>query len=143
MCTPAGVGVSTFLLMLSQAAMAEQTERTEKLLERAIHSQHMLSGSAVTLFSLTGQAATFKVDFQRTQDNSVDLYFLMGLSGSAQGHLSNVQTLGSDLLKALNEISRSGRIGEAHSHCRLLAQLFPIPWAIPAPTHQRQRSDGP
>lgn len=67
----------------------------------------------------------------------------MGLPGSVQGHHSNVQTLSSDLLQALNEISRSGRISEeAHGHWRLLAQLFPISWATPAPTHQRERSEG-
>lgn len=88
---------------------------------RAIHVRHMLGGPAMTS-SPSGQAATFQVDFRRTQDNLVDLYFLMGLSGSVQGHLSNVQMLGSGLLQALNEISRSGQIGEeTHSHCRLLA----------------------
>ncbi|CAO2632530.1 Integrin beta-2-like protein [Lemmus lemmus] len=35
----------------------------------------------------------------------------MAISDSTQGHLSNVQTLVSDLLQALNEITRSGRIG--------------------------------
>lgn len=89
----------------------------------------MLSGPAVTLFSLTGQTATFKVNFQWTQDNSVNLYFLIGLSGSVQGHHSNIQTLGSDLLQALSEITKSG-----HSHYRLLAQLLPISWATPTPT---------
>ncbi|EDL03669.1 integrin beta 2-like, isoform CRA_a [Mus musculus] len=85
--------------LVDPKSLAESQEDKER-------DQRQLSPRNVTVFLRPGQAATFKVDFQRTQDNSVDLYFLMGLSGSAQGHLSNVQTLGSDLLKALNEISR-------------------------------------
>lgn len=112
----------------------EETERTEVLLERTVHVQPLLSTSvlrqhslAATPFSFTGQAAAFNVSIQRTQDNSVDLYLLMAISNSAQGHLFNVQTLGSDLLQALNEITRSGHIGEACGHCRDLSQHFPYP----------------
>ncbi|GAB1300471.1 Integrin beta-2-like protein [Apodemus speciosus] len=68
--------------------------------------QNQLSPQNVTVFLRPGQEATFKVNFQQTRDSSVDLYFLMGLSGSVQGHLTHVQTLGSDLLQALNVISR-------------------------------------
>lgn len=114
--------------------MMEETERTEVLLERTVHVQPLLSTSvlrqhspAATPFSFTGQAAAFNVSVQRTQDNSVDLYVLMAISDSTQDHLSNVQTLGSDLLQALNEITRSGHIGEVHSHCRDQTQHFPYP----------------
>ncbi|XP_050018118.1 integrin beta-2-like protein [Alexandromys fortis] len=73
--------------------------------------QRQLSPQNVTLYLRPGQAAAFNVSVQRTQDNSVDLYVLMAISDSTQDHLSNVQTLGSDLLQALNEITRSGHIG--------------------------------
>ncbi|XP_075817410.1 integrin beta-2-like protein isoform X2 [Microtus pennsylvanicus] len=73
--------------------------------------QKQLSPQNVTLHLRPGQAAAFNVSVQRTQDNSVDLYILMAISDSTQDHLSNVQTLGSDLLQALNEITRSGHIG--------------------------------
>ncbi|XP_037065500.1 integrin beta-2-like protein isoform X2 [Peromyscus leucopus] len=73
--------------------------------------QKQLSPQNVTLYLRPGQAAAFRVSVQWTQDSSVDLYFLMALSGFTQGHLSKVQTLGSDLLQALNEITRSGHIG--------------------------------
>lgn len=112
----------------------EETGRTEVLLERTVHVQPPLSTSvlrqhspALTPFSFTGQAAAFNVSVQRTQVNSVDLYLLMAISDSMQGRLSNVQTLGSDLLQALNEITRSGHIGEVRSHRRDLSQHFPYP----------------
>nr|XP_048278720.1 integrin beta-2-like protein isoform X2 [Myodes glareolus] len=73
--------------------------------------QKQLSPQNVTLYLRPGQAAAFNVSVQQTQVNSVDLYLLMAISDSMQGHLSNVQTLGSDLLQALNEITRSGHIG--------------------------------
>lgn len=112
----------------------EETERTEVLLDRTVHVQPLLSTSvlrqhspAATPFSFTGQAAAFNVSVQRTQVNSVDLYLLMAISDSMQGHLSKVQTLGSDLLQALKEITRSGHIGEVHGHRRNLSQHFPYP----------------
>ncbi|XP_031220687.1 integrin beta-2-like protein [Mastomys coucha] len=90
--------------LVDPKSLAEPQEDKER-------DQKQLSPQNVTVFLRPGQAATFQVDFRRTQDNLVDLYFLMGLSGSVQGHLSNVQMLGSGLLQALNEISRSGQIG--------------------------------
>lgn len=106
----------------------EETERTEEQFTCnpcSVLRQH--SPAEMIPFSFTGQAAAFNVSVQRTQVNSVDLYLLMAISDSTQGHLSNVQTLGSDLLQALNEITRSGHIGEVHGHCRDLLQHFPYP----------------
>lgn len=62
---------------------------------------------------LTGQAAAFNVTFRRAKGYPIDLYYLMDLSYSMLDDLNNVKKLGGDLLRALNEITESGRIGEA------------------------------
>ncbi|KAL6072503.1 hypothetical protein STEG23_030747, partial [Scotinomys teguina] len=90
--------------LVDPKSLAEPQENKDR-------DQKQLSPQNVTLYLRPGQAAAFRVSVQWTQDNSVDLYFLMALSGSTQGHLPNVQSLGSDLLQALNEITRSGHIG--------------------------------
>lgn len=59
-----------------------------------------------------GQAAVFNVTFQRAKGYPIDLYYLMDLSYSMLDDLINVKKLGGDLLRALNEITESGRIGE-------------------------------
>lgn len=61
---------------------------------------------------LAGQAATFNVTFRRAKGYPIDLYYLMDLSYSMLDDLINVKKLGGDLLRALNEITESGRIGE-------------------------------
>lgn len=61
----------------------------------------------------TGQAAAFNVTFRRAKGYPIDLYYLMDLSYSMLDDLINVKKLGGDLLRALNEITESGRIGEA------------------------------
>ncbi|XP_005375961.1 PREDICTED: integrin beta-2 isoform X2 [Chinchilla lanigera] len=63
------------------------------------------------LFLRPGQAATFNVTFRRAKGYPVDLYYLMDLSYSMLDDLINVKKLGDDLLRALNEITESGRIG--------------------------------
>lgn len=60
-----------------------------------------------------GQAAAFNVTFRRAKGYPIDLYYLMDLSYSMLDDLINVKKLGGDLLRALNEITESGRIGEA------------------------------
>lgn len=63
--------------------------------------------------SAAGQAAVFNVTFRRAKGYPIDLYYLMDLSYSMLDDLINVKKLGGDLLRALNEITESGRIGEA------------------------------
>ena len=62
---------------------------------------------------LAGQAAAFNVTFRRAKGYPIDLYYLMDLSYSMVDDLINVKKLGGDLLRALNDITESGRIGEA------------------------------
>lgn len=62
---------------------------------------------------LAGQAAAFNVTFRRAKGYPIDLYYLMDLSYSMVDDLVNVKKLGGDLLRALNDITESGRIGEA------------------------------
>lgn len=70
-----------------------------------------LSPQKVTLFLRPGQAAAFNVTFQRAKGYPIDLYYLMDLSYSMLDDLINVKKLGGDLLRALNEITESGRVG--------------------------------
>uniref|UniRef100_A0A8C6R6C1 Integrin beta n=1 Tax=Nannospalax galili TaxID=1026970 RepID=A0A8C6R6C1_NANGA len=65
----------------------------------------------VTLHLRPGQAAAFNVTFRRAKGYPIDLYYLMDLSYSMLDDLNNVKRLGGDLLRALNEITESGRIG--------------------------------
>ncbi|XP_023571679.1 integrin beta-2 isoform X2 [Octodon degus] len=73
--------------------------------------QKQLFPQKVKLFLRPGQAAKFNVTFQRAKGYPVDLYYLMDLSYSMLDDLINVKKLGGDLLRALNEITESGRIG--------------------------------
>ncbi|XP_055463035.1 integrin beta-2 [Psammomys obesus] len=73
--------------------------------------QKQLSPQKVTLYLRPGQAAAFNVTFQRAKGYPIDLYYLMDLSYSMLDDLNNVKKLGGDLLRALNEITESGRIG--------------------------------
>ncbi|XP_066226120.1 integrin beta-2-like [Saccopteryx leptura] len=73
--------------------------------------QKQLSPQKVTLYLRPGQAAMFNVTFQRAKGYPIDLYYLMDLSYSMLDDLINVKKLGGDLLRALNEITESGRIG--------------------------------
>ncbi|XP_006876618.1 PREDICTED: integrin beta-2 [Chrysochloris asiatica] len=70
-----------------------------------------LSPQSVTLYLRPGQAAKFNVTFRRAEGYPIDLYYLMDLSYSMVDDLINVKKLGGDLLRALNEITESGRIG--------------------------------
>ncbi|XP_074046048.1 integrin beta-2 isoform X2 [Macrotis lagotis] len=58
-----------------------------------------------------GQTAAFNLTFRRAKGYPIDLYYLMDLSYSMYDDLINVKKLGGDLLRALNEITESGRIG--------------------------------
>ncbi|XP_058152329.1 integrin beta-2 isoform X2 [Dasypus novemcinctus] len=70
-----------------------------------------LSPQKVTLYLRPGQAAAFNVTFRRAKGYPIDLYYLMDLSYSMLDDLRNVKKLGADLLRALNDITESGRIG--------------------------------
>ncbi|XP_064135629.1 integrin beta-2 isoform X2 [Loxodonta africana] len=73
--------------------------------------REQLSPQSVTLYLRPGQAAMFNVTFRRAKGYPIDLYYLMDLSYSMLDDLINVKKLGGDLLKALNDITESGRIG--------------------------------
>ncbi|XP_075399450.1 integrin beta-2 [Tenrec ecaudatus] len=73
--------------------------------------RQQLSPQRVTLYLRPGQAAVFNVTFRRAKGYPIDLYYLMDLSYSMLDDLINVKKLGGDLLRALNEITESGRIG--------------------------------
>ncbi|KAM5281820.1 integrin beta-2 [Ctenodactylus gundi] len=70
-----------------------------------------LSPQKVTLYLRPGQEAAFNVTFRRARGYPIDLYYLMDLSYSMLDDLINVKKLGGDLLRALNDITESGRIG--------------------------------
>lgn len=81
-----------------------------------------------------GQAATFNVTFRRAKGYPIDLYYLMDLSYSMLDDLINVKKLGGDLLRALNEITESGRIGEAPPPP---SQPAPLLTRLPTATQRR------
>ncbi|XP_045396784.1 integrin beta-2 [Lemur catta] len=80
-------------------------------LEDGVGGRKQLSPQQVTLYLRPGQAAAFNVTFRRAKGYPIDLYYLMDLSYSMLDDLINVKKLGGDLLRALNEITESGRIG--------------------------------
>lgn len=69
--------------------------------------------------------------FKRAKGYPIDLYYLMDLSYSMLDDLINVKKLGGDLLRALNEITESGRVGEATAR------------ACPEPRSPRPEGRGP
>uniref|UniRef100_A0A8C5MIM6 Integrin beta n=1 Tax=Leptobrachium leishanense TaxID=445787 RepID=A0A8C5MIM6_9ANUR len=58
-----------------------------------------------------GKKETFRVRFKRAEGYPIDLYYLMDLSYSMKDDLENVKKLGSDIQKALHEVTKSVRIG--------------------------------
>ncbi|XP_058888027.1 integrin beta-2-like isoform X1 [Acipenser ruthenus] len=58
-----------------------------------------------------GKPTTFPVRFKRAEGYPVDLYYLMDLSYSMNDDLKKVKDLGTDILKALKEITPYARIG--------------------------------
>ncbi|XP_076975268.1 integrin beta-2 [Tamandua tetradactyla] len=73
--------------------------------------RQQLSPQKVTLYLRPGQAAAFNVTFRRAEGYPIDLYYLMDLSYSMLDDLKNVKQLGGSLLRALQDITESGRIG--------------------------------
>ncbi|XP_037014078.2 integrin beta-2 [Artibeus jamaicensis] len=82
-----------------------------KTTENQQGGQKQLFPQGVTLHLRPGQEAVFNVTFRRAKGYPIDLYYLMDLSYSMLDDLINVKKLGGDLLRALNEITESGRIG--------------------------------
>uniref|UniRef100_A0A674BEG3 Integrin beta n=1 Tax=Salmo trutta TaxID=8032 RepID=A0A674BEG3_SALTR len=58
-----------------------------------------------------GLPRTFRLDFRRVEGYPVDLYYLMDLSYSMEDDLRSIKTLGNELFKALQGITKQGRIG--------------------------------
>ncbi|XP_071212100.1 integrin beta-2-like [Salvelinus alpinus] len=65
----------------------------------------------VSLKLRPGLPRTFKLDFRRVEGYPVDLYYLMDLSYSMEDDLRSIKTLGNELFKALQGITKQGRIG--------------------------------
>uniref|UniRef100_A0A8C5M6C8 Integrin beta n=2 Tax=Leptobrachium leishanense TaxID=445787 RepID=A0A8C5M6C8_9ANUR len=78
---------------------------------KALSDKIQLSPSDIFLKLRPGQTQEFQVKFRRAEGYPVDLYYLMDLSYSMGDDLQNVKKLGSELLKALNSITKSARIG--------------------------------
>ncbi|KAM4889452.1 integrin beta-2-like [Thomomys bottae] len=90
--------------ILDPQSFAELQEDPQKSLKR-------LSPQQVTLHLRPGQAAMFNVVFQRTRDDPVDLYLLLALPDPRHSNPPNIHMVGFNLLKVLNAITRSARIG--------------------------------
>ncbi|XP_053552426.1 integrin beta-7-like [Bombina bombina] len=58
-----------------------------------------------------GQETKFHVKFKRAEGYPIDLYYLMDLSYSMKDDLENVKKLGNDIQKALQNVTKSVRIG--------------------------------
>ncbi|XP_053313718.1 integrin beta-7 [Spea bombifrons] len=70
-----------------------------------------LAPQSVQLKLRPGEKKKFRVWFKRAEGYPVDLYYLMDLSYSMKDDLENVKKLGSDIQQALNEVTKSVRIG--------------------------------
>lgn len=85
----------------------------------------------------------FNVTFRRAKGYPIDLYYLMDLSYSMVDDLKNVKKLGGDLLRALNEITESGRIGEVNLPSPALNLGWPCcPRTSPNPCSEAQGARG-
>ncbi len=62
-------------------------------------------------FHPTGEPQKFTLKFKRAEDYPIDLYFLMDLSDSMQNNLENVKNLGTELARAMQNITKDLRIG--------------------------------
>ncbi|KAM4700876.1 integrin beta-7 isoform 1-T3 [Discoglossus pictus] len=58
-----------------------------------------------------GEQKGFRIKFKRAEGYPIDLYYLMDLSYSMKDDLENVKKLGSDIQKALQDVTKSVRIG--------------------------------
>uniref|UniRef100_UPI00358F9F55 integrin beta-2-like n=1 Tax=Myxine glutinosa TaxID=7769 RepID=UPI00358F9F55 len=58
-----------------------------------------------------GKEMKFDIDFQRAEGYPIDLYYLMDLSYSMNDDLENVKKLGTQLLEAMQKVTKSVKIG--------------------------------
>ncbi|RXM27970.1 Integrin beta-2 [Acipenser ruthenus] len=70
-----------------------------------------LAPQQINLELRPGKPTTFPVRFKRADGYPVDLYYLMDLSYSMNDDLKKVKDLGTDILKALKQITPYARIG--------------------------------
>lgn len=111
---PDSVRCDTRTELLSKGCAADDIMNPRSLAETKENQQggqKQLFPQKVTLHLRPGQEAVFNVTFRRAKGYPIDLYYLMDLSYSMLDDLINVKKLGGDLLRALNEITESGRIG--------------------------------
>ncbi|NXX91124.1 ITB2 protein, partial [Centropus bengalensis] len=76
-----------------------------------LSSEIQLTPQEMHLKLRIGQPAVFDVKFRRAMGYPIDLYYLMDLSYSMLDDLEKVKKLGGELLKALENITPSRRIG--------------------------------
>uniref|UniRef100_A0A8C8SBQ6 Integrin beta n=1 Tax=Pelusios castaneus TaxID=367368 RepID=A0A8C8SBQ6_9SAUR len=88
------------------------------ILENAPLSDHaeqdpvtQLAPQRIALWLRPGEQHSFSVRFKRAKGYPVDLYYLMDLSYSMKDDLENIKKLGSDLLAALRNVTKSVKIG--------------------------------
>lgn len=111
---PDSVRCDTRAELLSKGCPADDITDPRSLAETTENQQggqKQLFPQKVKLHLRPGQEAVFNVTFRRAKGYPIDLYYLMDLSYSMLDDLINVKKLGGDLLRALNEITESGRIG--------------------------------
>ncbi|KAM7133801.1 integrin beta-2 [Molossus nigricans] len=111
---PDSIRCDTRAQLLSKGCPADDIMNPKSLAETTEDQkggQKQLFPQKVTLYLRPGQEAVFNVTFRRAKGYPIDLYYLMDLSYSMVDDLKNVKKLGGDLLRALNEITESGRIG--------------------------------
>ncbi|KAJ3592537.1 hypothetical protein NHX12_007664 [Muraenolepis orangiensis] len=70
-----------------------------------------LAPQEVLLKLRPGMPSTFTVSFKRVEGYPVDLYYLMDLSYSMEDDLRNIKVLGTELFKALKNITEHAKIG--------------------------------
>ncbi|KAL7832815.1 hypothetical protein SRHO_G00298330 [Serrasalmus rhombeus] len=58
-----------------------------------------------------GMPEEFEVEFRRAEGYPIDMYYLMDLSYSMKDDLENIKNLGQDILKELQKVTQSVRIG--------------------------------
>ncbi|XP_063789154.1 integrin beta-2 isoform X2 [Pseudophryne corroboree] len=95
----------------------QETDLINPISRPLFKDSHSLGGTVqltpkeIELQLRPGMPAEFEVKFKRAEGYPVDLYYLMDLSYSMNDDLANVKNLGTQLLSALNSITKSAQIG--------------------------------
>ncbi|XP_063285983.1 integrin beta-2 [Pelobates fuscus] len=95
----------------SNADIIHPRSRISEQTQRPLDDNTQLTPRDIHLQLRPGETQEFQVKFRRAEGYPVDLYYLMDLSYSMVDDLQNVKKLGSELIKALNSITKSARIG--------------------------------